>query len=39
LTTIIAETAKKGVSQRGQQFEDEIKQRLSELQQKPSPSP
>jgi hypothetical protein len=39
LTTIIAETAKKGVSQRGQQFEDELKQRLSELQQKPSPSP
>ena len=39
LTTIIAETAKKGVSQRGQQFEDEIKQRLSDLQQKPSPSP
>lgn len=39
LTTIIADAAKNGASQRGQQFEDEIKQRLSDLQQKPSPSP
>lgn len=39
LTTIIADAAKNGAAQRGQQFEDEIKQRLSDLQQKPSPSP
>ena len=39
LTTIIADTAKKGVSQRGQQFQDEIMRRLGDLQQKPSSSP
>ena len=39
LTTIIADTARKGVSQRGQQFQDEIMRRLGDLQQKPSPTP
>jgi len=39
LTTIIADAAKNGASQRGQQFQDEIKRRLNDLQQKPSPSP
>ena len=39
LTTIIADAAKNGASQRGQQFQDEIKRRLGDLQQKPSPSP
>jgi len=39
LTTIIADAAKNGASQRGQQFQDEIKRRLSDPQQKPSPSP
>lgn len=38
LTTIIADAAKNGASQRGQQFQDEIKRRLSDLRQKPSPS-
>jgi hypothetical protein len=39
LTTIIADAARNGGSQRGQQFQDEIMRRLSDLQQKPSPSP
>jgi len=39
LTTIIAEAAKNGASQRGEQFQDEIKRRLNDLQQQPSPSP
>jgi len=39
LTTIIADAAKNGASQRGQQFQDEIKRRLKDLQQQPSPSP
>ena len=39
LTNIIADAAKKGASQRGQQFQDEIMQRLKDLQQQPSPSP
>src|SRR5690349_21763671 len=39
LTTIIADAAKNGASQRGQQFQEEIKRRLNDLQQKPSPSP
>jgi len=39
LTTIVADAAKKGASQRGQEFQDEIMRRLSDLQQKPSPSP
>jgi hypothetical protein len=39
LTTIIADAAKNGASQRGQQFQDEIKRRLNDLQKKPSPSP
>ncbi len=39
LTTIIADAARNGTSQRGQQFENEIMRRLSDLQQKPSPSP
>ena len=40
LTTIIADAAKNGASQRGQQFQDEIMRRLKDLQnQKPSPSP
>ena len=39
LTTIIADVAKSGASQRGQQFQDEIKRRLNDLQQTPSPSP
>lgn len=41
LTNIIADAAKKGLSQRGSQFQDEITRRLRELQpaQKPSPSP
>jgi hypothetical protein len=39
LTAIIADAAKKGVSQRSQEFQDEIMRRLSDLQQKPSPSP
>jgi hypothetical protein len=39
LTTIIADAARNGTSQRGQQFQDEIMRRLSDLQQKPSPSP
>jgi hypothetical protein len=39
LTTIIADAAKKSATQRGQQFQDEIMQRLGDLQQKPSPSP
>jgi len=39
LTSILADAAKNGASQRGQQFQDEIKQRLNDLQQKPSPSP
>jgi len=38
LTTIIADAAKNGAAQRGQQFQDEIKRRLNDLQQKPSPS-
>jgi len=39
LTTIIADAARNGASQRGQQFQDEIMRRLKDLQQKPSPSP
>ena len=39
LTTIIADAAKNGASQRGQQFHDEIVRRLKDLQTKPSPSP
>lgn len=39
LTTIIADAARNGAAQRGEQFQDEIKRRLSDLQQKPSPSP
>jgi hypothetical protein len=40
LTTIIADAAKNGASQRGQEFQDEIMRRLKDLQtQKPSPSP
>jgi hypothetical protein len=39
LTTIIADAAKKSATQRGQQFQDEIMQRLGDMQQKPSPSP
>ena len=38
LTNIIAETAKKGLSQRGSQVQDEIIRRLREMQ-TPSPSP
>ena len=39
LTSILADAAKNGASQRGQQFQDEIKRRLNDLQQKPSLSP
>lgn len=39
LTQIIADAAKNGASTHGQQFQDEIKRRLADLQQKPSPSP
>jgi hypothetical protein len=39
LTAIIADAARNGAAQRGQQFQDEIMRRLSDLQQKPSPSP
>jgi len=39
LTNIIADAAKKGASQRGQQFQDEIMRRLKDSQQNPSPSP
>ena len=39
LTTIIADAAKNGAAQRGDQFQEEIKRRLGDLQQKPSPSP
>ena len=41
LTNIIADAAKKGASQRGSQFQDEITRRLRELQptQTPTPSP
>lgn len=41
LTNIIADAAKKGLSQRGSEFQDEITRRLRELQpaQTPSPSP
>lgn len=39
LTTIIADAAKNTASQHGQQFQDEIKRRLNDLQQKPTPSP
>lgn len=39
LTQIIADAARNGASQHGQQFQDEIKRRLADLQQKPSPSP
>jgi len=41
LTTIIADAAKKGLSQRGGQLQDEITRRLREMQpgQTPSPSP
>jgi len=38
LTNIIADTARKGVSQRGSQFQDEIIRRLKDLQ-TPTPSP
>ena len=39
LTTIITDAAKNVGLQRGQQFQEEIKRRLNDLQQKPSPSP
>ena len=39
LTNIIAETAKKGLSQRGSQVQDEILRRLREMRPTPSPSP
>jgi len=39
LTTIIADAARKGAANRGQQFQDEIMQQLGDAQQKPSPSP
>jgi hypothetical protein len=39
LTTIIADAAKKGLSQRGSQFQDEIVRRLRELQPAATPSP
>ncbi len=39
LTNIIADAARKGGSQRGQQFQDEITRRVKDLQQQPSPSP
>lgn len=39
LTNIIADAARKGASQRGEQFKDEIMRRLGDLEQKPSPSP
>jgi|KBSSwiStaDraftv2_1062776.scaffolds.fasta_scaffold983468_1 uncharacterized membrane protein len=39
LTTIIADAAKNSASQHGQQFQEEIKRRLNDVQQKPSPSP
>jgi hypothetical protein len=39
LTTIIADAAKNGTSQRGQHFQDEIMRRLKDLEQKPTPSP
>ena len=39
LTNIIAETAKKGLSQRGSQVQDEIIRRLREMRPTPSPSP
>ena len=39
LTNIIADAARKGASQRGHEFQDEITRRLKDLQQQPSPSP
>lgn len=39
LTTIIADAAKKGLSQRGSDFQDEINRRLRDWQSSPTPSP